>query len=98
MGPRWSHYNREHLHYFCRGTIARLLLCSGFQVAGIERAPKFLTLGYLCKQLARQASGAQFFSLVHALLPDWIKNHDFSVDCGSMCVVADRVDAPESLQ
>ncbi|MEW6270851.1 MAG: hypothetical protein AB1689_16330, partial [Thermodesulfobacteriota bacterium] len=52
MGRNWFHYKPlEHLFYFDRRNLARLLDDTGFAVLGTELSGKIVTLRYLCQRL-----------------------------------------------
>ena len=49
-GRRWPWYMRMHLFYFTRGTLARILEMTGFQVLEIERAKRIVSLRYFLEK------------------------------------------------
>jgi 2-polyprenyl-3-methyl-5-hydroxy-6-metoxy-1,4-benzoquinol methylase len=52
MGKRWFHYKPlEHLCYFDRANLARLLNETGFKVVATRMSGKIVTLRYLCQRL-----------------------------------------------
>lgn len=50
MGPSWSHYKLEHLYYFGRSSLTRLLRDCGFDVLAQRPAWKALSLAYIAHQ------------------------------------------------
>lgn len=47
LGARWMEYKREHLYYFNRATVTRLLSDAGFSDVTVSTGAKVLTPGYI---------------------------------------------------
>jgi SAM-dependent methyltransferase len=90
MGRRWSHYHREHLHYFSAQTIDRLLGNCGFTVPSIAAAPKHLNMAYVAAQLRlhRHPVLTPLAELADRLLPAFLKKWSLPLRCGQMLVLA----------
>jgi SAM-dependent methyltransferase len=52
LRQRWPHYHRDHLWYFSRATLRRLVTASGFDVLVCCRAKKVFALRYILEILA----------------------------------------------
>lgn len=92
MGRRWSHYHREHLHYFSQATLARLLAETGFTVELRRSAPKTLNLAYIFRQLRRHPGTLvpRLAALGDLVLPALPGGVNFRLHCGAMLVVTRR--------
>lgn len=53
MGLRWTQYREEHLTYFTRAGLERLLRETGFVVVDARPTRKTMTLGYLYRHLQK---------------------------------------------
>lgn len=91
LGKRWYFYApKDHLHYFDRATIARLLDKHGFRIERIEPAYKPLTLGYLARQIeVFYPTLAPAGRLLRALPARWLER-TIRAPVGEMLVVARR--------
>lgn len=94
MGSRWSHYKREHLYYFSGETLARLLEETGFRVLERRAAAKCLNVAYVTTQFRAYPHflATPLFNLASALLPARAKNHNLSIRCGEMLIIATTTD------
>lgn len=96
MGRHWFYYApNDHLHYFDRRTIARLLGEHGFAAIRIRRATKPLTLAYVADQLRlfTPALGRVAAPLLRAV-PAPLRERPIPLYVGEMLVVAAA--APEA--
>jgi len=90
----WFYYwPDDHLYYFDRHTIARLLGDTGFRLLHLETAHKILTLDYASENLRsfNPLLGAAFAFGVR-WLPPGLRTRPIRVSLGELFVVAQRVD------
>jgi 2-polyprenyl-3-methyl-5-hydroxy-6-metoxy-1,4-benzoquinol methylase len=90
MRRHWFYYApNEHLFYFNRRTITRLLTEEGFRVTRIGRSYKRLTLSYSAKSLSifNRTLGSIATRLA-AALPEWLAERRFPLYLGEMWVEA----------
>jgi len=90
LGRHWFYYAPpDHIHYFTRATILRLLAASGLGGPVIRRALKPLTLDYAAAQLAAFGYGLAPLArgLVTVLPPAW-RERPWPLPLGEMLVTA----------
>ena len=90
----WFYYwPDDHLYYFNRRTISRLLGDTNFRVLRLETAHKILTLEYASENLRsfNPLLGSAFAFCVQ-LLPPRLRTRPIRVSLGELLVVAQRVD------
>lgn len=92
MGSGWSHYKVEHLHYFNRANLARLLDDCGFAVITAGPAWKALSLSYFAHQFEvyphRLLGG--LVRTVAAVCPASLRARPFWVIIGEVLIDARR--------
>ena len=47
MGPKWSHYNLEHIHYFNINSVKKIAEITGFEIVETKPYFKILTVKYM---------------------------------------------------
>jgi SAM-dependent methyltransferase len=96
MGPGWTHYKPEHLYYFGRDSLRRLLRSCGFEVVSSRPAWKALSLAYLAHQFDvypnRLVGGV--VHLAARACPPKLRPRPVWVTVGEVLVVARRVRRP----
>jgi len=95
MQRHWFYYApNEHLFYFNRHTITRLLNEEGFRVTRIGRSYKRLSLSYSAKSLSifNRKLGRMVTQLA-SVLPAWLAERRFPLYLGEMWV--DAVKEPQ---
>ncbi len=92
MGHRWPHFKLEHLYYYNRKTLSRLLERHGFATLLNGPAKKALSLSYAARQFVAYPIPlvTQFFGIVNRLLPDSVRNRPMMVHSGELLLVARR--------
>lgn len=72
-GPRWVHFHRDHLWYFNRETLTRMVQAAGFEVLRWEVPPKVFNLRYIFGILAHHAK-ARLWKWIWAMGLRWLPN------------------------
>jgi SAM-dependent methyltransferase len=92
MRRHWFYYwPDEHLFYFDRSTIKRLLTEEGFEVKLVTRAEKPLSLGYAVRNLAAfNPVLGRVASACVRLVPRSLRERPFRLYVGEMLVIARR--------
>jgi SAM-dependent methyltransferase len=92
LGRAWPHYKLEHLHHFTRANLVGLLEQAGFRDASVRRAPKRMSLAYVCGQYARYRHPvlSPLLRAVELALPERWLERGFWVTFGEMSAVARR--------
>ncbi|MEO5378191.1 MAG: class I SAM-dependent methyltransferase [Magnetococcus sp. DMHC-6] len=92
FGKSWPQYKIEHLFYFNRTNLVRLLKQYGFEPLLIIPARKAINLSYLREQFMSYPHSilTPIFRLLGVILPEWIKELLFTVTIGEMVVVAEN--------
>ena len=90
MGHRWSHFKREHLHYFSPETITHLLTECGFALECREEAIKYLNFTYVVNQFRAYPHFiiTPLCNVADSLLPTRIKKWHVPIRCGEMLILA----------
>jgi len=90
LGRRWIHYKLEHLFYFNRRTLRRLL--GGFEILRIQPAAKYLRPVYLGNVLQRYSSRGLLRALgaTSSALGKWLWNPAIPLRAGELLAVARR--------
>jgi hypothetical protein len=91
MGQSWPHFNREHIVYFSRKSIARVLNANGFELLEASDFKKALNLYYIIAQLSVAEKSAPIRYLTKALsvlVPGIVKRKNFFAPHGEMLVIA----------
>lgn len=93
MGGNWPHYKAEHLFYFSRSNLQRLLEACGFELEAVSDARKVLSLRYV----ARVLQGYPHWLLTPLskgagrLLPDALLDGHFSLPRGELELSARKI-------
>lgn len=89
MGMKWPHYKEEHLYYYNRATITRLLR-PAFVPLIVEKATKCLTMRYCRSVTEAYESRSVVSGLIRKsrLLPMGLQNVIFRGGVGEMLVIA----------
>lgn len=89
MRSRWPQYREEHLSYFSRAGMERILGRCGFEVVRISRTRKSLTLAYIHGQAEAFHPGvmSQMTGLAYRLVP-FLRHRPVGLYLGEMTVVA----------
>jgi 2-polyprenyl-3-methyl-5-hydroxy-6-metoxy-1,4-benzoquinol methylase len=89
MGLGWSQYREEHITYFTRRGLVRLLEETRFRVVDTKRTRKVITLGYVYRQLQhyRHPVLTPLSAALWRLLP-FVRSACIPVTIGEMTVVA----------
>ena len=90
LGRHWMEYKTEHLFYFSKASLVRLLEQAGFQGMAISANRKVLSLDYLNHHFQR-FSVPLFSSLLRGLrkvLPDRLAFMHFTIPASSLMVMA----------
>lgn len=92
MGRHWTHYKTEHLIYFSRSNLQRLLERAGFELLEVRPATKRLTLRYAHHQFSTYPHWlfSPVLRLLHAILPANLLDRLIPVVIGEMQVTARR--------
>lgn len=89
LGKYWMEYKPEHLFYFNRKNIARMLSDAGFDCVSISPNWKVLNLEYI--DLHMQKFHVPLMSslsrLLVTILPKSVRQHNFGIVASGMCVV-----------
>lgn len=91
-GRRWPHYHRDHLWYFHRQGLRRLVEDAGFEIIRCGRAKKVFTLSYLLNILSRHERSAAIRTFSRWALkgtPRWFATRPFRLREG-LIVIARR--------
>lgn len=92
MGARWPHFKIEHLWYFSRPSLERLVIDAGMQPIAHSAGSKSLTLSYLAAQF-RCYPHPRFTPLLNGLvraMPRKLANARFRLLTGEVTLVARR--------
>ena len=101
MKKRWPHYKEEHIYYFSKSSIHRILNQYGFTVEWFSGHTKWLHLSYLHAQFQRFPHWlfTPFFNCLNRVLPAKMKNTSLPYRCGEMLVIARKVSSePKDLK
>jgi ADP-heptose:LPS heptosyltransferase/2-polyprenyl-3-methyl-5-hydroxy-6-metoxy-1,4-benzoquinol methylase len=92
MGNRWTHYKPEHLFYFSRSNLQRLLVETGFEVVATGRTHKMLTLRYVRHQFTSYPHPllTPLSRVLGRLAPRALLDRPFPVATGEMEIQARR--------
>jgi len=90
MGKNWTHYKKEHLFYFSKQTISRLLKQESFDVIKITTASKVMNLEYMYYQFVQYPHhlATPLLNILYKLLPHNLSKISFQVTMGEMLVIA----------
>lgn len=90
MGSRWPHYKTEHLFYFDRSNLSRLLEKSGFEPLYSSGAGKYLSFEYISSYLRTypQSCGGAAVKALEYFLPPFLREAVFPAETGEMLVIA----------
>lgn len=89
MGRRWPHYHRDHLWYFTRESLSRVVSGAGFRALKCSRARKQFTLEYLLAILSRADQDSLLKSISRwslRRLPAWLRSRCFRMSEGSLLI------------
>ncbi|WP_162273170.1 class I SAM-dependent methyltransferase [Rubripirellula obstinata] len=96
MGSRWYFYvPEEHLHFFNRKNLGRLLRKEGFEVTAASRTYKPLNFDYSLVQFAEY--NPMIYRTLNALgkaLPSQLRSKVIPLPIGEMMLIAKRTDTP----
>ena len=90
MNSSWIHYKGEHLFYFSKHNLYRLLSMEGFGDIRNEKGWKYFTLEYVYHQFRkfRHPVFTLVIQLLHKISPDGLRKKTFRVHAGEMIIVA----------
>ena len=92
LRSHWMEYKAEHLSYFSRATLCRLLESTGYEVAARHPGYKTLSLAYVAGHFRRfpVRMVTPVLCTVARLLPVWLRERPFSVVASGLIVIARR--------
>jgi len=95
MRASWPHYHIEHLFYFNRRNLARLLTQAGFTVTHIGPAKKVVDLDYLCHHFNARPRPlvTPAANLLARCLGSKLRKWPLTFSLGQMILVAERADS-----
>lgn len=88
MGRRWPHYKEEHIYYYNKDNIVRML-SRHFDILDIRRAKKALSINYIKNVTQAYCNKGLLYRVVNLLakLTDRIKFADFKISIGEMLIL-----------
>lgn len=92
MGEQWTHFKREHLFYFSRSSITRLLKQNSFEIVYLGTALKALSIFYMNNQFQAFPTPVltSLFQFLLKFLPTTLLDKPFYLPCGEMTVLAKK--------
>ena len=93
MQKYWTHLKDEHLFYFSRLSLQRLIVSSCFKLHGIHLALKPMSFQYAANQFKVYPIPVlpSLFSILGGILPNNLQRFHFSVPIGEMVAVAEKM-------
>lgn len=90
LGRRWMEYKAEHLTYFNRATLPRLLRASGFQILEVGTGLKVLSIDYVTDHFVRYpvALITPLARALRALTPRQLRRRAWNVVASGIVVLA----------
>ena len=90
MGRHWMEFKLEHLFYFDRRTLQRLLEEGGFEAVTFTPGRKVLSLGYVIGHFKRYpvAVFTPMMRFLGWILPQWLLRHRFRVVASGINAIA----------
>ena len=90
MGRFWVEFKPEHLFYFDKSTIARLLGQAGFGDIAVTPGRKMLSAAYIIAHFERYPVPflTPGLKLLKSLLPAWIRNRPLRITASGINVIA----------
>ena len=89
LNKSWIHYKEEHLFYFSKENIRRLLAETNVRSISFKKAKKYFTAEYVFHQFNTYKH--PFFTpmgkLLYRMTPAWLRKKIFSITIGEMVVV-----------
>jgi 2-polyprenyl-3-methyl-5-hydroxy-6-metoxy-1,4-benzoquinol methylase len=90
MGRRWPHFKPEHVSYFSRKGLARLLRSMGFALVNLRPTRKALSIAYVAAQFRRYPNPwiTSWLQPLHRLLPVALTDAIVWIPTGEVTAVA----------
>jgi SAM-dependent methyltransferase len=90
LGKHWMEYKTEHLFYFSKGSLVRLLEATGFRDVSLSANRKVLSLDYLNRHFQRFPVPvcSPVLAVGRAMLPDRLAFRHFTIPASGMLVTA----------
>lgn len=93
LRKKWPHYLVEHLFYFSRKGVCKIVSVAGFQVISIGIHPKTFTVGYILSMLNKNSYGKKsFFLKILNFMPLFFMDLRIKIWSGDMIIVAKKRD------
>lgn len=91
MGRRWNHCHPDHLFYFSRTSIRRIIP-EGMVIRSIEPTVKVFNLAYICGYFMqyRTVGFTALARFLYAVLPRSVREFPFAMQSGSMMIIAQK--------
>ncbi|MBI4511282.1 MAG: class I SAM-dependent methyltransferase [Deltaproteobacteria bacterium] len=92
MGPLWTHYKAEHLHYLSKTSMRRYIELSGFRLVSIEDAWKSLSPAYIAEHMRVYGSipGVGIVASLVRLLPRTFRHAPIPLLTGNLLAIAEK--------
>lgn len=96
LGKHWMEYKREHLYYFSRNTMSRLMKAAGFSDVAMSTGRKVLTPGYVIGHFKKFPIPvlSPVFSLAEKALPASLLKSRWTLTASGINVLATKPENP----